>query len=152
MPFILQWDAQGFSSPDFAVWNAINSSGNPNSSPSHPPTKKKTLDRKSVTYGQCSLGNTSTFTYPLTIGSLEHQRWLHNLFPPLFSVLWCSLGLGELQACAFPDVFPPLLLSALSSLPFHWTLHNGYGHTWWLGDMSIPLQFASLHDGREVFM
>ena len=33
-----------------------------------------------------------------------------------FSVLHCSLGLGEHQTCPFPDVvFPPLLLSALSS-------------------------------------
>ena len=36
-----------------------------------------------------------------------------------FSVLQCPLGLGELQACPFPDVvFPPFLLSASSSPPF----------------------------------
>ena len=39
---------------------------------------------------------------------------------PLSSVLHCLLGLGELQACPFPDVvFGPLLLSALSSSPLH---------------------------------
>ena len=37
--------------------------------------------------------------------------------------LHCPLGLGELQACPFPDVvFPPLPLSALSSSPFHCVL------------------------------
>ena len=36
-----------------------------------------------------------------------------------FTVLYCPLGLSELQACPFPDVvFPPLPLSALSSSPF----------------------------------
>ena len=44
-----------------------------------------------------------TFTY------LWHHRWLHNQFPPLFSVLNCPLGLGEFQACPFPDVVFPLL-------------------------------------------
>ena len=39
-------------------------------------------------------------------------------FSPFFPVLHCPLGLGELQACPFPDVvFPPLPLSALSSSP-----------------------------------
>ena len=36
-----------------------------------------------------------------------------------FSVHHCPLGFGELQVCSFPDVvFPPLLLSALSSSLF----------------------------------
>ena len=47
-----------------------------------------------------------------------------------FPVLHCSLGLGELQACPFPDVvFPPLPLSALSSSPFQCALHDGFGQT-----------------------
>ena len=38
------------------------------------------------------------------------------------------LGLGELQACPFPDVvFLPLPLSALSSSPFHCALGDGFG-------------------------
>ena len=46
-------------------------------------------------------------------------------------VLHCPLGLGELQACPFPDVvFPPLPLSALSSSPFHCGLHDGFSQTW----------------------
>ena len=41
------------------------------------------------------------------------QMIFHNQFPPVFSVLHCLLGLGQLQACPFPDVvFPSLCLSA----------------------------------------
>ena len=47
-----------------------------------------------------------------------------------FSVLHCPLRLCELQACPFPDVvFPLLLLSALSSPPFHCALQDGFGQT-----------------------
>ena len=42
---------------------------------------------------------------------------------------------------------PPCLLP-----PFHCALQNGFGQTWWAGDMTIPLQFASLYDGQEVFV
>ena len=67
----------------------------------------------------------------------------------VFSILTCSplpLGLAELQACPFPDVvFPPLPLSALSSSPFHCALQDGFGQTWWTGNMTIPLQFASFY-------
>ena len=49
-------------------------------------------------------------------------------FSPFFSVLHCPLALAELQACPFPDiVFPPLLLSTLSSSPFHCALQDGFG-------------------------
>ena len=51
-----------------------------------------------------------------------------------------------------PDVvFPPLILSALSRFPFHRALKDGFGQTWWTGDMTIPPQFASLYDGQEAF-
>ena len=41
-------------------------------------------------------------------------------FLHFFPVLHCRQGLGELQACPFPDiVFPPLPLSALTSPHFH---------------------------------
>ena len=47
-----------------------------------------------------------------------------------FHVLNCPLGLGELQACPFPDdVFPPLPLSALSFYPIHCALQDGFGQT-----------------------
>ena len=42
----------------------------------------------------------------------------------------CTLELVELQARPFPDVvFQPLLLSALSSSPFHCALQNSFGQT-----------------------
>ena len=86
-------------------------------------------------------------------GRFGHHRWFHNQFPTLLPVLHCPLGLGQIQACPFPDVvFPPLPLSALSSSPFHCALQDGFGQSWWTGDMIIPLQFASLYDGREVFV
>ena len=68
--------------------------------------------------------------------------------PPFFPVLHCPLGLDEHQACPFPDVvFPPLFMSALSSSLFHCALQDDFGQTWWTGDVSTPLQFASLYDG-----
>ena len=71
----------------------------------------------------------------------------------LFPVLHCPLGPAELQACPFPDVvFPPLPLSALPSSPFHCALQDGFGQTWWTGDLTIPLHFASLYDRQEVFV
>ena len=69
---------------------------------------------------------------------------------PLPSGTWWT---PELQACPFPDVvFPPFPLSALSSSPFYCALQDGFGQTWWTGNMTIPLQFTSLYDGQEVFV
>ena len=63
-------------------------------------------------------------------GRWWHRKWFHNQFPPFFSVLHYPPGLGEIQACPFPDVvFPSLLLSALSSSPFHCALQGGFGQT-----------------------
>ena len=87
---------------------------------------------------------------PWPRGSLGLHRWFRNQFTP-FS-LFCPLRLGELQACPFPDVvFPPLPLSASSS-PFHCALQDGFGQTWWMGDITMPLQFASLYNGQEGFV
>ena len=83
-------------------------------------------------------GTTNNFT----------TSFLH--FPLFSTALW---GPAILQACPFPDaVFSPLPLSALSSSPFHCALQGGFGQTWWTGDMTIPLQFASLYDRQEVFV
>ena len=74
-------------------------------------------------------------------------------FLHFFPVLHCPLGLGRLQACPFPDVvFPLLPLSAVFSSRFHCALLDGFGQTWWTVDITIPLQFATLYDGQEVFM
>ena len=78
------------------------------------------------------------------------HRWLRNQFPPFSSFLHYPLGLGELQACPFPYVVFPFLPSALSSSPYHCALQDGFGQTWWMGGLSIPLQFASLYGGHEV--
>ena len=68
-------------------------------------------------------------------------------FFPFSPVLHCPLGLAELQAYPFPDVvFPPFHLAALSSSPFHCALQDGFGQTWWTGNMTKPLQFASFYD------
>ena len=90
---------------------------------------------------------------PLTARVVGAPQMICNQFSPLFPVLHCPLGLAELQACPFPDVvFPHLPLSTLSSSPFHCALQDGFGQTWWTGDMTIPLQFASLYDGQEIFV
>ena len=97
-----------------------------------------------------SLSHLIISSIPLLQGSLGHHRWFRN---SVFPVLPCPLGLGELQVCPFPDVvFPPLPLSALSSSPFHCALQDGFGQTWWTGDMTMPLQVASLYHSEEVFV
>ena len=97
--------------------------------------------------------SSASSSIPYLWGLLGHYWWFHNQFSPFFPVLHCTLGPAKLQACPFPDnVFPPLPLSALSSSPFHCALQDGFGQTWWTGDMTIPLQFVSLYNGQEVFM
>ena len=58
---------------------------------------------------------------------------------PGLSIPWCCLPTSSSVCLIF---FPP----------FHCALQDGFRLTWWMGDMSIPLQFASLYDGQEVFM
>ena len=71
-------------------------------------------------------------------------------FPPFSTDLW---DLANSRPVHSSDViFPPLPLSALSSSPFQCALQDGFGQTCWMGDMTIPLQFASLYNGQEVFV
>ena len=66
--------------------------------------------------------------YTLSARVVWAPKMISQPVSSIFCVLHCSLGLGELQACPFPDVvFPPLLLSALSSSPFHCALQDGFG-------------------------
>ena len=65
---------------------------------------------------------------------------------PLPSGTWRAPGLS-IPRCCLPTSSS---VSALSSPPFHCALHDGFGQTWWTGDTTIPLQFASLYDGQEV--
>ena len=84
---------------------------------------------------------------------MGYHGWFPNQFPPFILVFHCPLGLGELQAYPFPNVvFLPLPLSTLSSSPFHCALQDGIGQIWWSGDMTIPMQSASLYDRQEVFV
>ena len=57
---------------------------------------------------------------------------------PGLSISWCCLRTSS-SVCLF---FFPLSLCPASC----------FGQIWWMGDMSIPLQFASLYDGHEVFV
>ena len=74
--------------------------------------------RKSLSPGVEHWGSSSSSSssIPQPWQSLGNHGWFHNQFP-LFSILHCALGLGELQACPFPDVvFPPLPVSAFFPL------------------------------------
>ena len=91
--------------------------------------------------------------------SLNHEGRLGTTDNSATSLLHFSLfstalwDLPNSRPVHFPDaVFPPLPVSALSSSPFHCALQDGFGQTWWTGDMSTPLQFVSLYDRQEVFV
>ena len=67
---------------------------------------------------------------PLTARVFGALHDFTTSFILFFPVLHCPLGLAELQACLFADVvFPPLLLSTLSSSPFRYALQDGFGQT-----------------------
>ena len=82
-------------------------------------------------------------------------RTLQMISQPVSSIflfcaaLWDLANSGPVHSLI---IFPPLPLSALSSSPFHCALQDGFGQTWWTGDMTIPLQFAFVYDGQEVFV
>ena len=95
--------------------------------------------------------SSSSSSIPQPWGSLGHLRWFHVQFLPFFSRLHCPLGLGELQACPFPDVvFPPLLLFASSCPSFHWALQDGFGQSWWTGDVHTSTVSWCLGNGSAL--
>ena len=57
---------------------------------------------------------------------------------PVLSIPWCCLPTASSVGLVF--------------FPFHCALQDGFGQTWWTGDMTIPLQFSSLYHGQEVFI
>ena len=89
--------------------------------------------------------------YPLTTRVVWVSQMISqpvsSIFPcfPLPSGTWQTPGLSILWCCL------PTSSSAFSPSPFHCALQVGFGHTWWKGDMTIPLQFASLYEG-QVFV
>ena len=89
--------------------------------------------------------------YPLTAKVVGAQQMISqpvsSIFPcsplpsgacriPGLSISWCCLPASSSVCLVF---FPP-------------PLKDGFGQTWWTGDMTIPLQFASLYDDQEVFV
>ena len=93
------------------------------------------------------------FIYSFTAWVVWTPQMTSKAVSSIFLCSHCPLGLRQLQACPFLVViFSPLFLFALSSSPFQCFLRDGFGHTWWKGDMSIPLQFASLYGGQEIFV
>ena len=66
---------------------------------------------------------------------------------PLSSIFPCSpLSSGTLRTPGLSIPWCCLPTSSLSGTfsPFHHALQDGFGQTWWTGDMTIPLQFVSL--------
>ena len=96
----------------------------------------------------------SHLTYPLTTRVVGAPKMISQpvssilLCFPLLSGTWRTPGLSIPWYCLPTSSFVCLL----SSSPFHCALQDGFGQTWWTGDMSISLQFASLYNGQEVYV
>ena len=58
-----------------------------------------------------------------------------------FQTFDCQMYTSHLFPCL------PCLLT-----PFTVPCRMVFGHTWWTRDMSIPIQFASLYDGEQVYV
>ena len=78
------------------------------------------------------------------------------ILQPVFSIFPCSplpSGTCRTPGLSIPWCCLPTSSSVcLSSSRFHCALQDGFGQTWWTGNMTIPLQFASLYDRQEVFV
>ena len=74
--------------------------------------------------------------------------FLHfSLFSTALWDLLNSRPVHSLMLSSHLFLCPPCLLPL-----FHCALQDGFGQTWWTGNMTIPLQFASFYDRQEVFV
>ena len=95
----------------------------------------------------------SPLIYPLTTRVVRAPQMISqpvsSIFPcsPLPSGTWRTPGLSIPWCC-----LPTSSSVCLIFFPFHCALQDGFPQTWWTGDMSILLQFASLYDGQEIFV
>ena len=103
---------------------------------------------------------------PLRLGELQAVHFLmlssHPFYMPCFLppfTVPCKMVLArpdERETCPYHFSLRLFTMVSRSScgLIVCWlcALQDGFSQTWWTGDMSIPLQFASLYDGQEVFM
>ena len=67
--------------------------------------------------------------YPLTARVVGAPQIISQPVSFIFPCSPLALWDLELQACTFPDVFPPLALSALSSSSFQCALQDFFGQT-----------------------
>ena len=89
----------------------------------------------SVTSHTLTAYKSVAFPYPLTAGVVGAPEMTSQLFS---TALWDLANSRPVHS---------LLCSCLLCLLplFHCSLQDGFGQTWCTGDMSIPLQFASLY-------
>ena len=90
--------------------------------------------------------------YPLTVRVVGAPQMISqpvsSIFPcfSLPSGTWRTPGLS-IPWCCLPTS-SSVCLVFLSS--FHCALQDGFGKTWWTGNMTIPLQFTFLYDRQEI--
>ena len=89
--------------------------------------------------------------YPLTIRVVLAQHDFTTSFHfSLFSTaLWDLPNSRPVQSLMLSS---HLFFCLPCLLPLFIVLQDGFGQTWWTGDMTILLQFASLYNGQGVFV
>ena len=91
--------------------------------------------------------------YPLTarvVGAPQMiSQAVSSIFPcsPLSSGTWWTPSLSIPWCCLPTSSSVCLVLFRL-----YCALQDGFGQTWWTGEITIPLQFVSLYDGQEVLL
>ena len=86
----------------------------------------------------------------LAVVHLLHIR-LHSSSPGCLRSTTLSLSLLSSGLQLWWWSWHPYAAHAQSSAIAFCALQDVFGLTWWTGNMSVPLQFASLYDGQEVF-